>query len=307
MANVRKAGRGNQEGTKDRMRGTVWNAFWKWVAHYSGTGLLRRGRKLVEKGVKNKRFSLVSLSVVFTGLALLSWQATAVAQPAIPIPEINLEVGTADEPEQLAGTLQLMLLIAVLSLAPAFVILMTSFTRIVIVLSLVRNAMATQQIPPNQVVIGLALFLTFFVMSPVFGEIYDEAYTPYIDEQIDFEEAIETGSVPLREFMLNNTRESDLALFMEIGDLDEPEVREEVLFRALVPAFVLSELKTAFQMGFIIFVPFLIIDMVVASALMSMGMFMLPPVIVSLPFKILLFVLVDGWYLVVQSLVESYG
>ncbi len=238
---------------------------------------------------------------------LLCGGSMAVAQPAIPIPDINLQVGTADDPEQLVGTLQLLLLISILSLAPAFVILMTSFTRIVIVLGFVRNALATQQIPPNQVVIGLALFLTFFVMSPVLAEMNEQALGPYRAEEISFEEALDMASHPLREFMLNNTREKDLALFLDVANLEVPEERAQTPFGALVPAFVISELKTAFQMGFIIFVPFLIIDMVVASILMSMGMFMLPPVIVSLPFKILLFVLVDGWYLVVQSLVQSYA
>ncbi len=244
--------------------------------------------------------------LLLTSLIFFGFHNDAAAQPIVPIPDINLQVGTGDEPEQLVGMLQLLLLLAVLSLAPAFLILMTSFTRIVIVLGFVRNALATQQIPPNQVVVGLALFLTFFVMAPVFTQINETAITPYLDEEIPFEEAFEAGSRPLREFMLNNTREKDLALFIEIGDLEDPEDREAVAMSALIPAFVLSELKTAFQMGFILFVPFLVIDMVVASALMSMGMFMLPPVIVSLPFKILLFVLVDGWYLVVQSLVESY-
>lgn len=229
------------------------------------------------------------------------------AQPMIPVPDINLQIGTAEEPEQLVGTLRLLLLLAVLSLAPSFVILMTSFTRIVIVLGFLRNALATQQIPPNQVIIGLALFLTFFVMSPVLTQINEEALSPYLEEEMSFEEAVEAGGLPLRKFMLNNTREKDLALFIEIAEIETPGSRLEVPFRALVPAFVLSELKTAFQMGFILFIPFLVIDMVVASALMSMGMFMLPPVVVSLPFKILLFVLVDGWYLVVQSLVESYS
>ena len=228
------------------------------------------------------------------------------AQPVIPIPDINLQVGTAESPDQLVGTLQLLLLIAVLSLAPAFVILMTSFTRIVIVLGFTRNALATQQIPPNQVVVGLALFLTFFVMSPVFSQINERALTPYLAEEISFEEALAQGGNPLREFMLNNTREKDLALFVEVAGRESPPERAETPLGTLIPAFVISELKTAFQMGFIIFVPFLILDMVVASILMSMGMFMLPPVIVSLPFKILLFILVDGWNLVVQSLVQSY-
>ncbi len=253
-----------------------------------------------------KRKILPALLVCLV-VALLCGSGTAAAPPTIPIPDINLQVGTAEDPEQLVGTLQLLLLISVMSLAPAFVILMTSFTRIVIVLGFVRNALATQQIPPNQVVIGLALFLTLFVMSPVLGEINDQALTPYRAEEISFEEGLELGSHPLREFMLNNTREKDLALFLEVARLDSPEERAHTPMGALVPAFVISELKTAFQMGFIIFVPFLIIDMVVASILMSMGMFMLPPVIVSLPFKILLFILVDGWHLVVQSLVQSYA
>lgn len=240
-------------------------------------------------------------------VAMLGGVGTAIAQPNIPIPDINLQVGTSEDPEQLVGTLQLLLLISVLSVAPAFVILMTSFTRIVIVLGFVRNALATQQIPPNQVVIGLALFLTLFVMSPVIGQINEEALTPYRAEEISFEEALELGSHPIREFMLNNTREKDLALFIEVARIESPEERSQTPLGALVPAFVISELKTAFQMGFIIFVPFLVIDMVVASILMSMGMFMLPPVIVSLPFKILLFILVDGWHLVVQSLVQSYA
>ncbi len=229
------------------------------------------------------------------------------AQPVFPIPNLNMQVGTAEGPEQLVGTLQLLLLLAMLSLAPAFIILMTSFTRIIIVLGFLRNALATQQIPPNQVIAGMALFLTFFVMAPVVSQINSDAVSPYLEEEITFEEALDLGARPLCEFMLNNTREKDLALFLEMAEVAVPEDRQDVPFHILVPAFVLSELKTAFQMGFILFIPFLIIDMVVASILMSMGMFMLPPVIVSLPFKILLFILVDGWYLIVQSLVEGFS
>lgn len=254
-----------------------------------------------------KKLLLALLGILTVCCFLWGNHGIALAQPPIPVPDINLEIGTTEEPAQLVGTLQLLLLLAVLSLAPAFVILMTSFTRIVIVLSFVRNALATQQIPPNQVIIGLALFLTFFVMAPVFSEINETALSPFQEEEITFEETIEIGGQPLREFMLNNTRQHDLAIFLEIDNQEEDVAREEVPFRALIPAFVLSELKTAFQMGFLLFVPFLVIDMVVASALMSMGMFMLPPVIVSLPFKILLFVLVDGWHLVVRSLIESYS
>ncbi|MGI6307385.1 MAG: flagellar type III secretion system pore protein FliP [Dethiobacteria bacterium] len=256
--------------------------------------------------MKKKLLLILFFSVLLLVLVYPGGGRVVLAQPLLPIPDINLQIGTTEEPAQLVGMLQLLLLLAVLSLAPAFVVLMTSFTRTVIVLSFVRNALATQQIPPNQVIIGLALFLTFFVMSPVFATINQDALSPYLEEEITFEEAVESGGQPLREFMLNNTREKDLALFIEVARLESPADRQEVPFRALVPAFVLSELKTAFQMGFILFVPFLIIDMVVASVLMSMGMFMLPPVIVSLPFKILLFILVDGWHLVVQSLLESY-
>jgi flagellar biosynthetic protein FliP len=257
--------------------------------------------------MKNKLLPALLGSVIVVAIVCYCNRGTALAQPVLPIPDINLNIGTAEGPQQMVGTLQLLLLLAVLSLAPAFMILVTSFTRIVIVLSFVRNALATQQIPPNQVIIGLAIFLSFFVMTPVINQINEEALTPYLEEEISFEEAVDTGSYPLKEFMLNNTRGKDLALFLGIAETERPADREEVPFRALVPAFVLSELKTAFQMGFILFIPFLVIDMVVASALMAMGMFMLPPVIVSLPFKILLFVLVDGWHLVVQSLVESFA
>ena len=257
--------------------------------------------------MKNKIRLMILIGILLIVIVLPGGRGgVALAQPQIPIPGLDLPAEITEEPGQLVGMLQLLLLLAVLSLAPAFVILMTSFTRIVVVLGFVRNALATQQIPPNQVLIGLALFLTFFVMSPVLTTVNQDALSPYLAEEIPFEEAIEEAGHPLREFMLNNTREKDLALFVEVARLASPAERREVPFRALVPAFVLSELKTAFQMGFILFVPFLIIDMVVASVLMSMGMFMLPPVIVSLPFKILLFVLVDGWHLVVQSLLESY-
>jgi flagellar biosynthetic protein FliP len=257
----------------------------------------------------NKTKIGVCIALLMLALAALLPGAASVAyaQPAIPIPEINLQIGTGEEPEQLVGTLRLLLILAVLSLAPAFIILMTSFTRMVIVLGFLRNALGTQQIPPNQIIIGLALFLTFFVMQPVFSQIQTEALTPYLAEEIDFTEALSRGERPLREFMLNNTREADLMLFLQMARIDAPVEREDVPFRAVVPAFVLSELKTAFQIGFLLFVPFLIIDMIVSSVLMSMGMFMLPPVIVSLPFKILLFVLVDGWSLVVRSLVEGYA
>lgn len=208
--------------------------------------------------------------------------------------------------EDVSVTIQLVLLLTVLSLAPAILVLMTCFTRIVVVLSFVRSALATQSMPPNQVLIGLALFLTFFVMSPVLSEINSEALQPYLNEEIGQEEALNAAEMPIKEFMAGHTREKDLALFYKYAELEKPESVEDIRLTALVPAFAISELKTAFQIGFIIFIPFLIIDMVVASTLMAMGMMMLPPVMISLPFKILLFVLVDGWYLVVESLLLSF-
>jgi flagellar biosynthesis protein FliP len=208
--------------------------------------------------------------------------------------------------EDVSVTIQLVLLLTVLSLAPAILVLMTCFTRIVVVLSFVRSALATQSMPPNQVLIGLALFLTFFVMSPVLSEINSEALQPYLNEEIGQEEALDAAELPIKEFMAGHTREKDLALFYKYAELEKPESVEDIRLTALVPAFAISELKTAFQIGFIIFIPFLIIDMVVASTLMAMGMMMLPPVMISLPFKILLFVLVDGWYLVVESILLSF-
>lgn len=222
------------------------------------------------------------------------------------LPGLNVQVGTSESPEDVAVTVQIILLITLLSLAPAFLILLTSFTRIIIVLSLLRHALSTQQMPPNQVLIGLALFLTFFIMSPVFNEINNRAIKPYLDQEITQREAFEQAAVPLREFMFKHARDKDIALFLRTGNYPQPANRSEVPTIVIIPAFVISELRTAFQMGFMLFIPFLIIDMVVASVLMSMGMLMLPPIMVSLPFKILLFVLVDGWHILVQSLVLSF-
>jgi flagellar biosynthetic protein FliP len=221
------------------------------------------------------------------------------------IPGIDLNF-LNDDTASVETTVQLLLLLTVLSLAPSILILMTSFTRIVIVLSFVRTSLATQQMPPNQVLIGIALFLTFFIMAPVFSEVNDEAITPLFEGELTQDEAFERAAVPMKEFMAKHTRQKDLSLFMNYTKAETPETVEDLPLTTLVPAFAISELKTAFQMGFMIFVPFLIIDMVVASVLMAMGMMMLPPVMISLPFKILLFVLVDGWYLIAQSLLLSY-
>ncbi|AYA75430.1 MULTISPECIES: flagellar type III secretion system pore protein FliP [Robertmurraya] len=217
-----------------------------------------------------------------------------------------MEFFNGSDPENVSTSVRLLLMLTVLSLAPSILVLMTSFVRIVIVLSFVRTALATQQMPPNQVLIGLALFLSFFIMAPTFQEVNDQALTPLFNEEINLEEAYSRASLPLKEFMSAHTRQKDLALFLEYSKAERPETVADIPLTTLVPAFAISEIKTAFQIGFMIFIPFLVIDMVVASVLMSMGMMMLPPVMISLPFKILLFVLVDGWYLVVKSLLDSF-
>ncbi|MCA0175523.1 MAG: flagellar type III secretion system pore protein FliP [Proteobacteria bacterium] len=207
---------------------------------------------------------------------------------------------------QFSVPIQTLLFFTALSFLPAVLLLMTGFTRIVIVLSLLRQAMGTQAAPPNQVIIGLSLFLTFFVMSPTLDAVYDQAWKPYSDNSIGFDEALTRAQVPMRSFMLKQTRQSDVALFARLAKLPESVKGEDVPFRVLVPAFVTSELKTAFQIGFLIFIPFLIIDMIVASVLMSLGMMMLSPVLVALPFKLMLFVLADGWNLLLGSLAASF-
>ncbi|MFP3916199.1 flagellar type III secretion system pore protein FliP [Lysinibacillus telephonicus] len=209
-------------------------------------------------------------------------------------------------PTNVSTSVKLLLVLTVLSLAPSILILMTSFARIVIVLSFTRTALATSTIPPNQVIIGLALFLTFFIMAPTFQEVNEQALQPLFNEEIGIEEAYDRATTPFKEFMSKHTRQKDLELFINYNQAERPQSVEEIPLSILVPAFVLSELKTAFQIGFMIFIPFLVIDMVVASVLMSMGMMMLPPVMISLPFKILLFILVDGWYLVIKSLLQSF-
>lgn len=240
-------------------------------------------------------------------LAILASAAVAAPVP-MSLPSLNLSVGGgAEGPQGMATVIQIVLLLTVLTLAPAILLLMTSFTRLVIVFSILRQALGVQQAPPNQVVIGLALFLTFFIMSPAFVKINKTALQPYMNGAITQESAMDNALAPMRDFMLKNTREKDMEMFLKLSDAEVPETREDISTLALIPAFVTSELKTAFQIGFLIYLPFLVIDMVVASVLMSMGMMMLPPVMISLPFKLMLFVLVDGWYLLVGSLVKSFG
>jgi flagellar biosynthetic protein FliP len=222
------------------------------------------------------------------------------------LPKVSIQVGESTDPADLSTTLKIVILLTVLSLAPAIIIMVTSFLRFTVVFSFLRQAIGVHQMPPNQLLIALALILTFFVMSPVLNKSYTEGVKPYLDKQISKEEAWDKSVGPFRKFMFLQTREKDLALFVDIAKMARPSTPDDVPLHVLVPAFVTSELRTAFQIGFVLFIPFLVIDMVVASVLMSMGMMMLPPTIVSLPFKVLLFVLVDGWYLLIKSLVESF-
>ncbi len=225
----------------------------------------------------------------------------------LTLPSLSLSFANSQKPGDLVSVLRIVMMLTVLSLAPAILIMMTSFTRIVVVLSFLRQALGTQQMPPNQLIVGLALFLSFFVMAPTWKQISANAVEPYLNEKIDQKMAYEKAEAPLREFMFSQTREKDLELFLSLSKEAKPQNREGVPTYVLVPAFVISELKTAFQIGFMLYLPFLVLDMVVASVLMAMGMMMLPPIVVSLPFKLLLFVLVDGWELIVGSLVKSFG
>lgn len=246
---------------------------------------------------------VVTLLWIVPALALAQ---TAPAAPSVPIPNINIGLGQTNNPQQVVGALQILLLLTVLTLAPTLLVMMTSFTRIIIVLSFVRTAMGTQQTPPNQVLVGLALLLTFFVMNPTIHKINDNAVQPYLAKKISQSVALDRGTQPLRTFMFKQTREKDIQLFYSISKEPRPAAQRDVPTYLLVPAFVLSELKTAFEIGFAIYIPFIIIDMVTASILLSMGMMMIPPIIISLPFKVLIFILVDGWDLVVSALFQSF-
>jgi len=254
--------------------------------------------------MRQNRFIILTFLFV-----VLIASGTAYGQPGntpVPLPRISLGVDSSTSPGDFAITLQIIFLMTILTLAPAILILLTSFTRIVIVLHFIRQALGTQQIPPNQVLVGLALFMTFFIMAPTWQQVNSRAIQPYLDGKITQQEAYNQAVEPVREFLFKHTRKKDLALFVQLSTDQKPENPEAVSTLSLVPAFAISELRLAFQIGFILYVPFLIIDMVVASILMSMGMMMLPPMMISLPFKILLFVLVDGWYLLVSSLVTSF-
>jgi flagellar biosynthetic protein FliP len=253
--------------------------------------------------MRNRFSTLYPALLVLAAFLLVPVAAWA---QGLPIPTIKIGVGEAKDAGEVSILIQILILLTVLSLAPAILIMMTSFTRLVIVFSFLRSALGTQQMPPNQILIGLSLFLTFFIMTPVWSTVHEKALVPYQEKKISQGQAIDEALKPVRQFMFKQTREKDLALFVNIAKISKPKNKEEIPTTVLLPAYMISELKTAFQIGCLLYIPFLIIDMVVSSILLSMGMMMLPPVMISLPFKALLFVLVDGWNLIVGSLVKSF-
>ena len=241
------------------------------------------------------------IRIFFTFLAF----ASILSGEAVTIPTMNFALSSPDTPEQLVSSLNVLVVLTLLFLAPSMILVMTTFTRFVIVFGFLRQALGTQQVPPTQLLVMLAMILTFFVMEPIGKEAYEIGVKPYIEEKIGYEEAFEKTTLPFKNFMVRNTREKDLALFFRIREMENPATVADVPLSVIIPAFVISELKTAFEIGFLLFLPFLVIDMVVASILMSMGMMMLPPVMISLPFKILVFVLIDGWNLLIGNLIAT--
>lgn len=238
-------------------------------------------------------------------LILFTLVSLSIAAETVTVPTMNFELSAPDTPKQLVSSLNVLVVLTLLFLAPSMVLVMTTFTRFVIVFGFLRQALGTQQVPPTQLLVMLAMILTFFVMEPVGTKAYESGIKPYIEEKIGYEEAFTKTALPFKNFMIRNTREKDLALFFRIRKMENPQTVADVPLSVVIPAFVISELKTAFEIGFLLFLPFLVIDMVVASILMSMGMMMLPPVMISLPFKILIFVLIDGWNLLIGNLIAS--
>ncbi|MDD2450106.1 MAG: flagellar type III secretion system pore protein FliP [Sulfurimonas sp.] len=241
------------------------------------------------------------IRIFFVFLAL----ASILSAEAVTVPTMNFALSSPDTPQQLVSSLNVLVVLTLLFLAPSMILVMTTFTRFVIVFGFLRQALGTQQVPPTQLLVMLAMILTFFVMEPIGKEAYEVGVKPYIEEKIGYEEAFEKTTLPFKNFMVRNTREKDLALFFRIREMQNPATIADVPLSVIIPAFVISELKTAFEIGFLLFLPFLVIDMVVASILMSMGMMMLPPVMISLPFKILVFVLIDGWNLLIGNLIAT--
>lgn len=249
----------------------------------------------------------IAIAILLSNFYIVTNKSIVYAEPEFSIPKVSLNVDSAESPQEIASSIEIIVLLTVLSLAPSILIMMTSFTRIIIILSFLRRALSTQTTPPNQVLIGLALFLTFFIMAPTFDAVNENAIKPYTNGEISFEEATDEAIKPLREFMFKQTRQKDLALFINTIGVEKPKKLDDVPTRALVPAFIISELKTGFAVGFLLFIPFIVVDMVVASTLMSMGMMMLPPVMISLPFKILLFIMIDGWNLIIKHILLGFN
>ena len=238
-------------------------------------------------------------------IAFLALGFVAFGADSVTVPTVNLNLSAPDSPQQLVSSLNVVVILTLLVLAPSMVLVMTTFTRFVIVFGFLRQALGTQQVPPTQLLVMLAMILTFFVMEPIGTKAYEQGIKPYVAEQIGYEEAFTRTALPFKNFMIRNTREKDLALFLRIRKMENPKSVADVPLSIVIPAFIISEMKTAFEIGFLLFLPFLVIDMVVASILMSMGMMMLPPVMISLPFKILVFVLIDGWNLLIGNLIAS--
>jgi len=253
-----------------------------------------------------RNISIPRFNMLVPLIILLLTLLPSIVSSQSAVPRITIGVDEAENPTELVPALQILFLITILSLAPSILIMMTSFTRIIVVFHFLRQSLATQTVPSNQILVGLALFITFFIMKPVITEINDTAVQPYLDDQITQQEALDRAVIPLRAFMLKQTRENDLQLFVDLKGGEQPKTTEDISIVSLIPAFIISELKTAFQIGFLLYLPMLLIDLVVGSILLSMGMMMLPPVMIAMPFKLLLFVLVDGWYLIVESLIKGF-
>lgn len=249
---------------------------------------------------------MIKKTQLLIALGALLIGASAWAQ-GVTLPSVQLGLKSVNNPQEVVSTIKILMVMTVLTLAPAIMILMTSFTRIIIVFSFLRQALGTQQMPPNQLLVGLSLFLTFFIMGPAFDEVNSKAVQPYLEGKLPQEAALEAGLAPLRKFMFRQTKDEDLGLFVKLAKIQRPKTRADVPTTVLIPSFIISELKTAFFIGFVIYLPFLVIDMVIASVLMAMGMMMLPPVVISLPFKIMLFLLIDGWSLLIGSMVQSFN
>ncbi|MBK7500197.1 MAG: flagellar type III secretion system pore protein FliP [Ignavibacteriales bacterium] len=257
--------------------------------------------------MKNKNLYIIFILLIVFASANFAQQTQQTQSLSFPLPKLDVQVGSSDNPQDVSVTLQILLLMTILALAPSIMIMTTAYLRIIIVFHFLKSALGTQQMPPGQLLAGVALFVTFFVMAPTWNKVNEEALKPLMDEKITTEEAYNKGIEPIREFMFRNVRDEDLGLFISLANMKRPDNRSELPTYIVIPAFVISELRTGFIIGFFLFIPFLMVDMIISSILMSMGMMMLPPMLVSLPFKILLFILVDGWNLIIGSVVRSFA